>query len=78
MTETHVVEILALLNVAQIFLWGVFTHKLINKLMCRDLAEYKLVTKRPVSEVVKFKEEDLGNEEEEILSELNGMFKRAD
>jgi hypothetical protein len=45
--------------------------------MCRDLAEYKFITKGPPKEVVTIQAEEDQAEEEDILNELNAIFPKA-
>ncbi len=73
----YVIAVLAVMNVAQLIFWAIYTHKLINKLMSKNFAEYDLVTKGPKSpekEVLSFSEYQDDLEEKEILAELNGQL----
>lgn len=73
------VEGLIALNVLQLFFWTWQVHKLVNKLMCRDLAEYRHIERRPVK-VEKSNSNTAHDElleEAEILNEINAVFKGA-
>lgn len=76
MHEFYVIVTLAVMNVAQLVFWAIYTHKLINKIMSKNFAEYDLVTKGPPppeKEAVGFSDYQDTLEEEEILAELNGQ-----
>jgi hypothetical protein len=77
MSEVVVVVSLSVLNIVQLIFWGIHTHKLTNKLMSRNFAEYDLVRKGPPKEKeqIEFSEYEEELEEEEILTELNGMIR---
>lgn len=63
------------LNIFQLIFWSWQNHKLVNKLMCRDFAEYSLITNGPPK--VEKPEEDPNRiaEEEAVLMEVNSLFK---
>lgn len=73
MTEIHLIEILALANVVQLFFWGYHVHVLLNKAMSKSFAEYNLIKKGPPKVTTVNLVED-ESEEASILSELNGIF----
>jgi hypothetical protein len=74
-SETQVIGILVGLNVIQFLGWGYQVHTLINKLMCKNLAEYELVKNGPPKVEPKEEPRDGLMDEQDILNELNGMFK---
>ena len=63
---------LILLNIFQFFFWSKQVHKLVDKLMSRNYAEYVSIKNPPLPTV---SEDDLG-EESDILEELNDMVGR--
>ncbi len=69
--------LLIALNIFQFLFWGWQCQKLVDKLMCKDLAEYKQITEPPKPPVIK--EEDPAEifEEQSILNELNGQLRSA-
>lgn len=72
MSETII--FLIALNVCQAIYWSIQVHRLVNKLMCRNFAEYnQIINPEPLMkrEVFDFSQ---AREQEEILSELNGML----
>lgn len=78
MSEHLIVLSLALLNLGQLLFWGIYTHKLINKLMSKNFLEYDQIANKPAQEEpqrVSFDEYEDAHEEQEILRELNGMVK---
>ncbi len=72
--ETIVIYALIGLNLVQLVFWAICVHKLIDKIMSRNYAEY--VQSKPVRPVAKSSNEVDSNqaEEEEVLRELNGML----
>ena len=60
------------LNVFQLVYWSRQTHKLIDKVMSRNYAEYVQITTPPLP-TVKVEDDSL-IEEKDVLKELNGMF----
>lgn len=77
MNEILIVGILAGLNVFQFIFWARQVQELVNKLMCRNLAEYTAIKSGPVEIIPKPEDPDLILEEEEILNELNGQLRGA-
>lgn len=78
MTYQFVVAILALMNVAQMVFWSFHNHKLVNKLMSRNFGEYQLIAHGPPEikqEAISFDEYEEQHEEDQILSELNGVVR---
>lgn len=74
MTDFYVIAILASLNIFQFIFWSFQHHKLVNKLMSRNYAEYnQIVNPAPTvaREIIDFAPH---KEEEDILNELNGML----
>lgn len=67
----HLVVGLALIILIQHLFWTYQTHKLLDKLMCKNFAEYNMIKKQAKTE--KPKEID-PTEEKEILKEINGML----
>lgn len=76
MSAPLVAEILAALNLVQLFFWGYQVHTLVNKLMSKNFAEYKLIQNGP-PKITEVPLEENEFEESEILGELNGMFASA-
>jgi hypothetical protein len=76
-SEHFVMAVLALLNVGQLLFWGWQTQTLINKLMCRDLAEYNFIKKGPLPTAPIENDFESEIEESEILNELNGQLGSA-
>lgn len=75
--ETWFLLILAILNVFQFAFWSWQNQMLVNKLMCRDLAEYKyIVEPKKIEEPRSYRDYEAEIEESEILKELNGQFAR--
>ncbi len=75
MTLEHVMILcLSILNAVQLLFWTWQIHKLVNKLMCRDFAEYKAVKRGPGPVGVPYVDETSVIQEQEILNELNGMI----
>lgn len=73
MTDLYLTLGLLVLNIFQFVFWSWQNQMLVNKLMCRDLAEYKHVTEPPrPKESKSFDEYEDEHEEKEILAELNG------
>jgi len=72
MIELYVIAVLAGLNLIQALFWGYQVHTLVNKLMCKNLAEYNLIKKGPhKTKTVNLTDDDM---DEDLASELNGMF----
>lgn len=74
MSPEHVIEALALLNLLQFGFWGFVVNKLVNKVMCKNFAEYSMIKNGPPK--LEAAKEDFGSkeEEQEILDEVNSMF----
>ena len=70
----YILIILTLMNVFQLVYWSRQVHKLVDKVMSRNYAEYVQVTKPTLPTV--FEKDDSSVEEQEILNELNGMVSR--
>ena len=64
---------LSALNAFQLLYWSWQTHKLVNKLMSRNYAEYNYV-KAPLASVPKTQDFESVNQNEEVLQELNAMI----
>lgn len=74
MDYNYVVITLAGLNIFQFIFWSIQQHKLVNKLMSRNYAEYnQIISPAPIEqrEIIDFRPH---KEEEDILNELNGML----
>ncbi len=73
MTE-YLIAGLALTNVVQFMFWSWQNQTLVNKLMCKDYAEYNLIKKGPpkVQPIEEDPREEI--ESQEILRELNSRF----
>lgn len=75
MIELWVIASLVVLNIAQFAFWSWQNQMLVNKIMCKDLAEYKHLTEPPKEKPpVAFEDYEELHEENEILAELNGMI----
>lgn len=71
----YLAYVLLAIVVGQQVYWSRVTNKLVDKLMCRNYAEYVQLTK-PAPILPKALEDYSAIEEEKsILSELNGMIK---
>lgn len=74
MSQEHVVQILAATNLIQLGFWGYLMNKLVNKLMCRNFAEYSMITNGPVKKEAPIDDHMAEAEEKDILNEVNAMF----
>lgn len=64
------------LNIIQFIFWSWQNQRLVNKLMSRNFAEYDYVIHKPKedSKIKSHREYESELEEQEILSELNGLL----
>lgn len=76
MSELIIIGLLAL-NVFQMFFWGYQCQRLINKIMSRNYAEYNQIVNPPKA-VEKIGPDVDDQINQEILNELNGLFKPVD
>lgn len=60
-------------NVFQFIFWSWQNQTLVNKLMCRDLAEYNYITNKPEKSEPSAAIND-EYEQQQILAELNGIL----
>lgn len=70
----YVIFVLLGLNVFQLVYWSRQVHKLVDKIMSRNYAEY-VQTNRPTLPTVS-KDDDSFVEESDVLNELNGVLGR--
>lgn len=81
--ELFVIGILTVLVIAQNVYWAQVNHALINRLMCRDYAEYahakKIEKQRPekLKPLPAFQEETIDPVAEKQAQELNSMLGMA-
>lgn len=80
MNESIVIVLLILLNAGQIYFWSKQVQKLVDKVMSKNYAEFVAVDnfKKPQTLDHRKESEDLAaelKEEEELLSQLNGMIR---
>jgi hypothetical protein len=75
--ELIAIALLFILNLIQFFFWSRKVSELIDKLMCRNYAEYVQTQslKEPVPDKIVLPTID-ETEEQDILNELNGMLPR--
>lgn len=74
MSDSQIIILLSGFNIVQFIFWSLHTHKLVNKIMSRNFAEYnQIVYPEPLQprEIIDFSS---AKEEEDILNELNGML----
>lgn len=76
--SSWIILILILLNALQMLFWGYQCQRLINKVMSRNYAEYDLIVNGPREAPPKKEDPISQQEEQEILDELNGLFKPMD
>lgn len=72
--EIWIIIILAMLFIAREVHWTILTHRLVNKLMSRNFAEYQAVVQGPPKREEKHEDLALLEEEQSILNELNAML----
>jgi hypothetical protein len=70
--ELYLIIGLGCLNVFQFFFWSLEVHRLIDKLMSKNYAEY-ISVKKPQLPVV-FEQDPDSIDEQDVLKELNGAF----
>lgn len=69
------IYLLIALNLLQFVYWSWQVHRLVNKLMSRNFAEYHAIVQGPIKDTPRaIPLEHV--EEKHILEELNGMFPR--
>lgn len=73
MIEIWLIALLSILNLVQFFFWSAQVHRLVNKLMSKDFAEYNAVVNGPQPPSVRPVDLEAVAEEEDILKELNAM-----
>lgn len=71
--ELWLVVLLSVLNVAQFFFWSMQVHRLVNKLMSKNFAEYNAIISGPEPVAPRPPDLEAEHEEQEILKELNSM-----
>lgn len=65
---------LVLLNLGQFFFWSFQVHRLVNKLMSKDFAEYNAIVRGPPKREPPLVNIEGEVEEQDILKELNSML----
>lgn len=68
------IGLLASLNLIQFFFWSFQVHRLVNKLMSKDFAEYNAIVKGPPERTPQVVDFDSVVEEQDILKELNSLL----
>lgn len=72
-SELIIISTLASLNVLQLLFWMRETHRLIDKIMCRNYGEYVQLQKSTPE--IRPKMDEFHVDEKEVLEELNSLLR---